>query len=294
MACLRLWIFLCFAAEADREMTMKSALRTVIAVLAGPLLLGPLALVAHDTWLVPVKFGARVGESVLVKLATSEAFPTSEGAPKLERVELLTIRDGSGVRSVSGYRADGTFLVADVMPRQAGHSVVVLALKPNFIELKPQDFNEYLRHEELKPIMDARKARGQWDAPGRERYRKIAKAILCVGEAKDRTYRQPEGLWLEVVPRNSPCGLRVGDSLTVQILFQGKPLERAAVAAGYTGATGHSYPVWVRTPENGQVRIALDRPGLWFVRVLHMVPSQGDPETDWHSAFSTLTFEVQP
>jgi uncharacterized GH25 family protein len=272
---------------------MKNTLRTRY-LIALVLLIVPAALVAHDTWLVPAKFKATPGEQVRVRLATSEAFPTSEAPAAPERVERLTIRDAAGVRRVEGYRADGTFLAAEVAPERDGHAVVVMELKPRFLKMEPKDFNEYLRHEELKPIMDARKATGHWDSPGRERYRKIAKAILCVGEAKDKTHRKPEGLWLEVVPRNSPCGLRVGNSLTVQILFQGKPLERAAVAAGYTGATGHSYPVWVRTPKNGSVQIPLDRPGLWFIRVLHMVPAKDDPEADWHSAFSTLTFEVQP
>jgi uncharacterized GH25 family protein len=280
--------------KLNQVIPMKSTPRMQSLIFALALLIVPAALVAHDTWLVPTKFWAARGEQVQVKLATSEAFPTSEAAAAPERVERLTIREGAGVRRVEGYRVDGKFLVADVTPERDGHAVVVAALKPRFLEMQPKDFNEYLRHEELKPIMDARRAKGQWDSPGRERYRKIAKAILCVGEAKDTTYRKPEGLWLEVVPRNSPCGLRVGDKLTVQILFQGRPLERAGVAAGYTGATGHSYPVWVRTPKNGKVLIPLDRPGLWFVRVLHMVPAKDDREADWHSAFSTLTFEVKP
>jgi len=257
-------------------------------------LLVPLAALAHDTWLVPVAFHTTKGGAVQVKLATSEAFPTSEAAAAPDRIARFTLRTKSGTKPVEGYRADGKFLVADVTPQEEGHAVVVAETKPRAFELEPKIFNEYLREEELKTVMEARKAKGQWDSPGRERYRKIAKAILCVGNVKDRNYRKPDGLWLEIVPQNSPCQLRVGDRLTVKVLFEGRPLANVAVAAGYEGVTGHHYPMWVRTPKSGKVAFPLNRPGLWFVRTLHMVPAKDDPEADWQSALSTLTFEVKP
>lgn len=267
---------------------MKTWLRAL------PLLLIPLAALAHDTWLVPAKFQVGRAGTVVLRLATSEAFPASEAAASSDRIARFTLRTKSGTKSVEGYRAEATFLVAEVTPQEEGHAVVVAETKPYAFVLEPKIFNEYLREEELKPIMEARKARGQSDSPGRERYRKIAKTVLCVGNAKDRNYRKRDGLWLEIVPQNSPCQLRVGGKLTVQVLFEGRPLQGVAVAAGYEGVTGHHYPQWVRTPRNGKVAFPLDRPGLWFVRTLHMVPAKDDPEADWQSAFSTLTFEVKP
>ncbi len=267
---------------------MKNWLRATLWMLI------PLAALAHDTWLVPANFQVGKRGTVLVRLATSEAFPTSEAAAAPERIVRFTLRTKSGTRPVGGYRAEGTFLVADVTPQEEGHAVVVVETKPRAFELEPKIFNEYLRDEELKPIMEARKAKGQSDSPGRERYRKIAKTILCVGDTKDKNYRKPDGLWLEIVPQNSPCQLRVGGQLEVQVRFEGRPLAGVAVAAGYEGVTGHHYPQWVRTLKNGKVAFPLDRPGLWFVRTLHMVPAKDDPEADWQSAFSTLTFEVKP
>jgi uncharacterized GH25 family protein len=254
----------------------------------------PLAALAHDTWLVPSAFQTAKGAAVHVKLATGEAFPASEVAVEPERVARFTLETKSGRRIIEAYRVEGTFLVADVTPAAEGHAVVVAETKPRAFELEPKVFNEYLREEELKQVMEARKAKGQWDSPGRERYRKIAKTVLCVGDPKDRIYRKPDGLWLEIVPQNSPCKLRVGDRLTVRVLFEGRPLHGVAVAAGYEGVTGHHYPLWVRTPKSGKVAFTLDRPGLWFIRTLHMVPAKDDPEADWQSAFSTLTFEVTP
>ena len=105
-------------------------------------------------------------------------------------------------------------------------------------------------------------------------------------------YSRPEGLWLEILPERSPCGLQVGDEMKVQVLLQGKPLGGAHLAAGYKGPTGHKYPVWVETNAEGRAAVKLSRSGPWFVRVLHMVPAVKDPEADWQSAFSTMTFAV--
>jgi hypothetical protein len=38
--------------------------------------------------------------------------------------------------------------------------------------------------------------------------------------------------------------------------------------------------------------VKLDRTGAWYVRSHRIVPVANDPEADWQSAFSTLTFEV--
>lgn len=255
-------------------------------------MLVPCAVLAHDTWLVPAVFRTAPGTAVRVRLATSEAFPTSDTAAGPERIARFTIRTGSGTQPVSGYRVEGTFLVAEVKPDAGGHATVVAETKPRAFVLEPKVFNEYLQHEELKAIVAARVNDGQTGAPGRERYRKIAKTILCVGKTKDKRYAKPEGLWLEIVPERSPCGLRVGDSLPVQVLFGGRPLAGAHLAAGYEGVTGHKYPVWVLTDARGRAMVKFDRAGAWFVRTLHMVPAVGDTEADWQSAFSTLTFEV--
>ena len=256
-------------------------------LLAAPLL-------AHDTWLIPSAFRPSPGTTVDVRLATSEAFPTSEVAASPDRIARFVLRQPSGTQPVEGYRVDGTFLVARVTPSEPGHSVVIAETKPRAFVLEPKIFNQYLQEEQLTAILQSRAAGNQTSSPGRERYQKIAKTILCVGAVNDSLHTQPNDLWLEIIPERDPCSLRVGDSLPVQVLFQGRPLAGVHLAAGYTGVTGHKYPVWVLTDPAGRATLPLDRPGLWFARVLHMVPAAGDPEADWRSAFSTLTFEVSP
>jgi len=251
-------------------------------------------LLAHDTWLIPSALRTTPGTTVDVRLATSEAFPTSEVAASPDRIARFVLRQPSGTQPVEGYRVDGTFLVARVTPTEPGHSVVIAETKPRAFVLEPKIFNQYLQEEQLTAILQARAAGNQTSSPGRERYQKIAKTILCVGAVNDSLHTLPNDLWLEIIPERDPCSLRVGDSLPVQVLYQGRPLAGVHAAAGYAAVTGHKYPVWVLTDSAGRATLPLDRSGLWFARVLHMVPAAGDAEADWRSAFSTLTFEVAP
>ncbi len=265
---------------------MKKILRVL------PLMLLPFALLAHDTWLIPSTFAPKPGSTVRLRLASSMAFPTSESAATPDRVVRFTLRTAAGTQPVTGYRVEDKFLMAEVTPPQTGHAIAVLETKPRLLVMKPAEFAEYLKEEGANKILAARVSSGQSDAPGRERYRKITKTILCVGEPKDSIFVQSENLWLEIIPERSPCDLKTGDSFTIRVLFNGKPLAGAHLAAGYEGPTGHNYPVNLLTDAQGRATVKLDRTGAWYVRSHRIVPVANDPEADWQSAFSTLTFEV--
>jgi uncharacterized GH25 family protein len=248
----------------------------------------------HDTWLIPSNFRMRPGRAVRIRLATGEAFPASEVAVTPDRVLRFTARDARGVRKISEYHVEGEFLIAELKPQWQGTVMLAVETGPRTLEMPEKDFNDYLRDEQLNEVLQSRARQNKTRSPGRERYRKIAKAALCVGEVEDTTHVLAEGLLLELIPEENPCGLHVGDSLGVRVFYEGQPLAKARVVAGYSGVTGHHYPIQVRADADGRAAIVVDRPGAWFVRVLHLAPAGEDPEADWHTTFSTLTFEVRP
>ena len=249
---------------------------------------------AHDTWLVPGAFRVTAGQPVKVSLNTSEDFPTSDGAPTPDRVERFEAVSATGRAEVTGYRVEEKSLVAEVTPGP-GLTLVAAVTKPRLIVLEEKDFNTYISEEGLDSIVAARAARGESFAAGRERYSKVAKLALCAegDSASERRFRQPLGLRLEIVPLTNPCGLRAGDTLVVQVMFEGRPLANVGVGAGTTGSHGHHYPYRQRTDAAGRAVVRLDRAGPWFVRVLHMVPATEFEDADWQSWFSTLTFSVE-
>lgn len=258
----------------------------------GLVLLVACSLAAHDTWLVPQQFRVTAGKPVQVALNTSEAFPTSEAAPAPDRIASFEAVTANGRAAVTGYRVDGKSLVAEVTPGP-GTTLVAAVTHPRLIVLKPEQFAEYITAERLEAIVAARQARGETQKDGRERYSKIAKLALCAPKPAGVAFEKPLGLKVEILPLTDPCDLEQGRELEVQVLFDGRPLAHVWVTGGYEGVHGHDYPVWVRTDADGRAKIALDRKGAWFVRVLHMIPSKDFPDAEWQSWFSTLTFEVQ-
>jgi uncharacterized GH25 family protein len=274
-----------------RELRWPLKLRYVSVAI---LLLFPALLLAHDTWLVPATFFVASGTSVKVRLATSEAFPISDSPMSPDRIALFKIRTMAGTGTGSNFRAEANYLVTDVTHRTNGHVILIVETKPRAFVLEPKIFNEYITEEHAQHVLDARAAAGKTNTPGRERYRKITKSILCVGNVgkDDLVYTQPNGLWLEILLEASTCSLRAGSSLKVRVLLDGKPFAGKHLVAGYEGVKGHKYPVDVMTDAGGYATVKLDRAGVWFLRAHHIVPTRNDPESDWESAFSTLTFEV--
>lgn len=250
-------------------------------------------LFAHDTWLVPTAFFVMPGTPVKVALNTSEDFPTSEAAAAPDRIAQFETVSASGRTPVTGYRVEGTSLVADVIPGP-GITLVAAVTHPRLIVLKPDEFNIYITEEGLGTVVTTRRARGQSNKEGRERYSKIAKLALCAAGAGEAShFRQPLGLRVEIIPLSNPCELIVGGTLEVQVLFDRRPLPNVWLGAGTQGTHGHHYPVKVRTNAEGRATVSFERPGPWFVRVLHMLPSVEFPDADWQSWFSTLTFAVR-
>jgi len=261
---------------------------------ASLVLLATSGLVAHDTWLVPATFKVTVGQPATVALNTSEDFPTSDSPAQPDRIETFVAVTADGRVGVSGYRVEGNSLIAEVTPGP-GLTLVAAVTKPRLIVLEEKDFNTYITEEGLDFIVAARAARGQSFSAGRERYSKVAKLVLCTDVQNDdkRRYRTAIGGRLEIVPLTNPCGLRAGDTLAVQVLFEDRPLAGVWVGAGTEGTHGHHYPFRQRTDADGRALLRVDRPGLWFVRALHMVPSTEFNDADWQSWFSTLTFGVE-
>ena len=49
--------------------------------------------------------------------------------------------------------------------------------------------------------------------------------------------------------------------------------------------------VTARTDAQGRARLRLDRPGVWLVKAVHMIPAPAGAGADWESFWASLTFE---
>jgi uncharacterized GH25 family protein len=170
-------------------------------------------------------------------------------------------------------------------------AIAEIVVHPRFIRLDAKDFDSYIEGEGFNSVIAARRQSGKTNAEGRELYSRFSK--LLIGRNGNLATR-PLGHVLEIVPEKDPAMLAAGEPLPVQVLFRGKPLGGVRVSAAYAGAEmkGHDFPLTAETGPDGRVLLKLDRAGLWYARLIHMVAAQDDPQIDWRSFFSTLTFEV--
>jgi len=246
---------------------------------------------AHDTWLLPAPFTVPAGTAVVLDLTSGMAFPALETAIKPERISRAAGRLAGKTFDLTGRSAGSKSLRFKTRLADPGVATLWVELAPKSIELKPAQVTEYL--DEIGASAEVRKV---WNEGGKERhwrelYSKHAKTFARVGDpGADRSWAEPAGMALEIVPEKDPTALRPGDELPVRLLQDGKPL--ANFPLGLVGEKDKQ-GLLRTTDAEGRVTFTLARAGRWLVRATQLRRSS-KPGTDWESDFTTVTLEVRP
>ncbi|HMP31631.1 MAG TPA: DUF4198 domain-containing protein, partial [Saprospiraceae bacterium] len=111
----------------------------------------------------------------------------------------------------------------------SGTWVAGVSIKPRTLAMKAQDFNHYLDHDGVNNALET-------DAV--EEYSKHVKVIFQVGGKVTEDYKSILGYPLEFVPMQNPYTLHSGQTLPIQLLWQGKALTNQLV---YLGIKSHEY-----------------------------------------------------
>jgi uncharacterized GH25 family protein len=245
---------------------------------------------AHDLWVVPGKFQLRSGEKIRIFLNSGDDFPKSDSLLGEFRISSFTLFSTSEQIPLSRFVADGKSLTTEMKAPLRGTVVLALETKPRLVRLKADEFNEYVKEEGLLRIFGEREEHGELDDAVVERYTKWAKAILVVEEGDD-TWQKPTGMTIEIMPEDDPYEYKAGQELSFQVLFDGKPLPGSTLVAQRAG--GPPKELEYVTGNEGRARFTFAESGRWYVRTIHMIRLVDDPETQWESFWTTLTFEVQ-
>ncbi len=254
------------------------------------LLAGASQLRAHDLWIVPGRFHLKPGESLRIFLNSGDEFPKSDSLLGEFRIASFNQYSATEQIPLTGFLADGKSLTAEMKAPSRGTVVLGLATKPRLVRLKADEFNEYLKEEGLLRVLEQRERRGETADAVVERYTKWAKAILAVGEGDD-SWQKNTGMRIEIVPEYDPCGIKVGEALSVRVFFDNKPLSGSTLVGARAG--GPPRELEAVTDDEGRARLTISEAGRWYIRTIHMIRLVDDPETQWESFWTTLTFEVQ-
>jgi uncharacterized GH25 family protein len=274
---------------------MKKALITTIF-----LFVAVSALFAHDMFLKLDTFFLTPDTEASVALLNG-TFAGSENVITRDRMLDVSIVGPIAERihpDEAQWRDEGNAAVLDFTTGEAGTYAIGVSTADNMIELTAEEFNDYLLHDGVLDILELRKREDDLDEPARERYAKHVKAIVQVGDERTVGYDARLGYPVELVPLQNPYDLRPSDTLQVLFLKDGEPMAGQIVYASYEGFEARAYQrnqreaVETTTDLNGVARIRLDEPGLWYVRLIHMVPVD-ETGVDYDSDWATLSFEIR-
>jgi len=258
---------------------LTAGLAATFVCFAGPLL-------AHDTWLMPARFMARPGATVLVELTSASRFPQAESPVAADRLAATGVRVGGRTEPlvVKAEAAKALELVA-TLPA-AGVAALWVESRPRTLSLGTAEVEDYLHEIGAPPSVRARWKPGQrW----KETYRKMAKTFVRVGEpGTDSSWADPVGMELEIVAEEDPTAVAAGSPFALRVLRGGKALAGLAVAAEGPGRSSMR-----TTGPDGGVSFVLDEAGEWLIKGTLLEESKA-ADTDWDSLFTTLTVSVRP
>lgn len=244
----------------------------VLGLLAAPAM-------AHDFWIEPSSFRPDSGDRVAVRLRVGEHLQGDPVPRDPGRIERFASVGPGGEAEVAGI--PGSDPAGWASPAASGLHWIVYDSNHARVEQAGPKFDKYLGEEGLERIRELRKG----DGPVREIYSRCAKSLLAVGDGSGPGWDKVLGLELELVPERNPYALKPGEPLPVRLLYRGEPLDGALVVAlsGEARVSARS--------EGGRASLRLDRPGLWLVKAVHMVPAPEGSGAEWESLWASLTFE---
>ncbi len=272
---------------------MRSFLRRLAVTLALLLVAGPLF--AHDMFLRLEQFFVAPNTTVNVRLFNG-TFILSENSITPDRLADVAVVSPAGRArlDVAVWNASGDTSVFPMRTGAPGTYVVGVSTKPRVLEMSGTEFNAYLRSDGIPDELAARRAQRRLDERAKERYQKHVKALVQVGTATTDAFSTVLGYPAELVPTQNPYAMKVGATLDVRVLVDGKPVANQFVQyGGLSASNGRVAQRNVRSDAAGLVHIPLDRTGTYYIKFISMTRIANDPEANHSSKWGSLTFGVK-
>ena len=248
---------------------------------------------AHDTWLQPRRTMVLPGTIAQIDLTSGDKFATFDTAIKPDRVTTARARLSGKTIDVPLGAPEKKSLELRVPLSDPGIATIWLSLAPKSIELNRKEVQHYLDEIGAPALLTQAWYANKGSKPWREIYSKHAKTFVAVGRAgrvkADRSWSEPVGLPLEIVPEKDPTMLRAGDEFPVRVLRNGAPLGDFSLGIVREGKTNRALK---NTDAAGRAVFKVARAGKWLLRGTEL-RSSTKPSADWESDFTTLSFEVQ-
>lgn len=237
-----------------KGVSMKTGMKTGVLALAAIFAIGAATASAHDYWI------EKKGDGYAAVYGHRD-----------QRLEY----DPASLKKVTVYNAAGRQLdfkkevqSKAIIIRPSGSACLILAdLESGYWSKTIYGLKNLPKRKASRPI---------------ESYRAYhySKSIVSSGET---AIKPVEGLKLDIVPIRQPLDMKAGDPLQLKVLFEGKPYA-GALMEGDHDKVG-------MTDKEGLIKVTLKK-GRQIYTVERRDPLKNDPDADFISTATTLTFEV--
>tara|TARA_Y100000034_G_C6804453_1_gene361095 strand:+ start:217 stop:1035 length:819 start_codon:yes stop_codon:yes gene_type:complete len=247
---------------------------------------------AHDFWLEPAVYRSQNPSSIALQFKVGHKEDTSHWNLAWDRIVALRTYSSDGVTDMAASVVPKTSMLpgmAKTATLSPGSHIIGLESYHATSVLKAKKFNQYAEEEGLIDILSYREARGQNDIAGKELYSRKAKTIVQVGDVVTSNALKPIGHTLEIVPLEHPYTL-TSDTLSVQVLFKGKPLSNALIDA-LSLVDHNAREQAITTDSEGKATFKFEVQGPVILTTVWGVPLSSSAEADFETYFASLTFE---
>ena len=240
---------------------------------------------AHEFWISPSAYSISTSENLSVNLRNGEDFVgvfLPFYPPIIERFELH-----AAPGSVKLGRTPGDKPAAALKNLPEGLTVALYQSTTQNIKYEElAKFEKFAKAHDLSAAI----ADGNLKTPISEDYRRYSKMLIGVGSSQGSDkYR---GMEFELVAITNPYFPAGRDSITFELLYQGKPMPDRQVELfdrkiGQTNGTPHDI---YRTDASGRVKLPVQAGFEYLVNAVQIRPSP-DVET-WESLWASATFAI--
>ncbi|MEO7360340.1 MAG: DUF4198 domain-containing protein [Gemmatimonadaceae bacterium] len=267
--------------------------------LAALLLAGSVAS-AHDFWIIPDLFDFAADATLHVNgRQGGTKFPDGSAVPA-ERVVDARVIGATTSTKITEMAVDGASLRLHQKPAAAGQYLIVVGLASRDIRETPAGVVRFLKAE--GGAAEAERLERENTLAGLDSViftpASYAATIAQVGKGGPRAFGRTSGIRLEFVPQNDPGHVRVGDTLHVKMMGNGKPVPNIGIelATGLDNAAAATASV-TRTAftadANGVVHLPLSKAGPVMLRSAYASRKIGGAANAWDVSRTTYVFNVQ-
>jgi hypothetical protein len=213
-----------------------------------------------------------------------------------ERVVMFENIGPTGIQDIrKDLKPTAGFDVATLHFGAPGTYIIAFQTNPALSNLPFIRYNDYAKYSGLTPALDYRTRTHTTDQPGREAYSRRCKALVQVGlpAANSPWVTRPIGLTLEIVPEKNPYLLAPKERLPVRIYYEGQPLAGATVQLTNLEFDGRPLEQHL-SDAGGRTSFDVPRTGSWLVNVIWTKHITNNPQADFDTTFSSLTFAFPP